>query len=264
MLPLHPFHAQSPFRQRTSISRSGSCPTLSKSKPRAPAQETQSPLIVAKGSNVWAIHASDARHRRPDVWTLQMGQAPTKAGLVQENEAASPLRSWKTPVSACAFPPEWQRELARPCRSDSDLRREACKSVCEPARANPNQPTDRNWLWQRPGPEQALQAAIEVDNSHTASSPASGSPNSTSRKQRAIAPVQASRSPASSPLSGTNDALSIRVAIVGAGPVGLWVAVLLARAHARLFSTSSGFRITRLPGAPEINVPWPLCCVLMF
>ncbi|CAE7192766.1 unnamed protein product [Symbiodinium pilosum] len=66
--------------------------------------------------------------------------------------------------------------------------------------------------------------------------------------------MQASRSPASSPLSGTNDALSIRVAIVGAGPVGLWVAVLLARAHARLFSTSSGFRITRLPGAPEINV----------
>lgn len=45
-----------------------------------------------------------------------------------------------------------------------------------------------------------------------------------------------------------------RVAVIGAGPVGLWIAVLLARAHARFFHTSSGFRISRLPQAPSINV----------
>jgi len=45
-----------------------------------------------------------------------------------------------------------------------------------------------------------------------------------------------------------------RVAVVGAGPVGLWIAVLLARAHARFFQTSSGFRISRHPQAPVINV----------
>ena len=47
-----------------------------------------------------------------------------------------------------------------------------------------------------------------------------------------------------------------RVAVVGAGPVGLWIAVLLARAHARFFQTSSGFRISRHPQAPVINVIW--------
>lgn len=45
-----------------------------------------------------------------------------------------------------------------------------------------------------------------------------------------------------------------RVAVVGAGPVGLWIAVLLARAHARFFQTSSGIRISRHPQAPVINV----------
>lgn len=52
------------------------------------------------------------------------------------------------------------------------------------------------------------------------------------------------------PMEGT------RVAVIGAGPVGLWIAVLLARAHARFFHTSSGFRISRLPQAPSINVAW--------
>ena len=46
----------------------------------------------------------------------------------------------------------------------------------------------------------------------------------------------------------------VRVAVVGAGPVGLWIAVVLARAHAKFFHTSGGFRISRLPHAPLINV----------
>eukprot|EP00927_Polykrikos_kofoidii_P030098 TRINITY_DN25957_c0_g1_i1.p1 TRINITY_DN25957_c0_g1~~TRINITY_DN25957_c0_g1_i1.p1 ORF type:complete len:770 (+),score=104.31 TRINITY_DN25957_c0_g1_i1:90-2399(+) len=45
-----------------------------------------------------------------------------------------------------------------------------------------------------------------------------------------------------------------RVAIVGGGPVGLWVAVMLARQNARLFCTQEGFRISRLPLAPVVNV----------
>eukprot|EP00930_Biecheleria_cincta_P068695 TRINITY_DN5642_c0_g1_i1.p1 TRINITY_DN5642_c0_g1~~TRINITY_DN5642_c0_g1_i1.p1 ORF type:complete len:696 (-),score=80.27 TRINITY_DN5642_c0_g1_i1:80-2167(-) len=45
-----------------------------------------------------------------------------------------------------------------------------------------------------------------------------------------------------------------RVAVVGAGPVGLWIAVLLARVHARLLLTSSGVKIERPPTAPIIDV----------
>eukprot|EP00931_Biecheleriopsis_adriatica_P118814 TRINITY_DN94131_c0_g1_i1.p1 TRINITY_DN94131_c0_g1~~TRINITY_DN94131_c0_g1_i1.p1 ORF type:complete len:710 (+),score=137.03 TRINITY_DN94131_c0_g1_i1:152-2281(+) len=45
-----------------------------------------------------------------------------------------------------------------------------------------------------------------------------------------------------------------RVAIIGAGPVGLWIAVMLAREHAHLFLTAKGFRISRPPQAPIINV----------
>lgn len=45
-----------------------------------------------------------------------------------------------------------------------------------------------------------------------------------------------------------------RVAVIGAGPVGLWIAVLLARAHARLFLTTSGVKMERPPTAPIINV----------
>ena len=45
-----------------------------------------------------------------------------------------------------------------------------------------------------------------------------------------------------------------RVAVVGAGPVGLWVAVLLARASAKLFPTQQGFRISRQEQAPSIDV----------
>ena len=55
-----------------------------------------------------------------------------------------------------------------------------------------------------------------------------------------------------------------RIAIIGAGPVGLWVAVLLARAHARFFYTSSGYRITRQPQAPLINVSWHTLGISVF
>ena len=54
--------------------------------------------------------------------------------------------------------------------------------------------------------------------------------------------------------TGAPEAPPTRIAVVGAGPVGLWIAVLLARAHARIFQTSTGFRISRHPQAPVINV----------
>eukprot|EP00929_Paragymnodinium_shiwhaense_P054301 TRINITY_DN27200_c0_g1_i1.p1 TRINITY_DN27200_c0_g1~~TRINITY_DN27200_c0_g1_i1.p1 ORF type:complete len:641 (+),score=122.38 TRINITY_DN27200_c0_g1_i1:161-2083(+) len=46
----------------------------------------------------------------------------------------------------------------------------------------------------------------------------------------------------------------VRIAIVGAGPVGLWIAVLLARQHARLFTTQTSVRISKKPLAPEITI----------
>lgn len=46
-----------------------------------------------------------------------------------------------------------------------------------------------------------------------------------------------------------------KVAIIGAGPVGLWIAVLLAREHATIVHTpGSSPRIGQLPGAPRIDV----------
>eukprot|EP00746_Dinoflagellata_sp_MGD_P156490 gnl/MRDRNA2_/MRDRNA2_85846_c0_seq1.p1 gnl/MRDRNA2_/MRDRNA2_85846_c0~~gnl/MRDRNA2_/MRDRNA2_85846_c0_seq1.p1 ORF type:complete len:522 (+),score=87.96 gnl/MRDRNA2_/MRDRNA2_85846_c0_seq1:57-1568(+) len=45
-----------------------------------------------------------------------------------------------------------------------------------------------------------------------------------------------------------------RVAIIGAGPVGLWAAVLICRDHARLFTTSTTTRIAKAPLAPVVNV----------
>ena len=45
-----------------------------------------------------------------------------------------------------------------------------------------------------------------------------------------------------------------RVAIVGAGPVGLWLAVLLARKHASFTNGPNGPCITRNKGAPTIDV----------
>mmetsp|Transcript_101208 Transcript_101208/g.179746 ORF Transcript_101208/g.179746 Transcript_101208/m.179746 type:complete len:735 (+) Transcript_101208:99-2303(+) len=47
---------------------------------------------------------------------------------------------------------------------------------------------------------------------------------------------------------------AVKVAVIGAGPVGLWVALLLARKHAQLFSTTAGFRISRPPLAPTVTV----------
>lgn len=46
----------------------------------------------------------------------------------------------------------------------------------------------------------------------------------------------------------------VRVAVIGAGPVGLFVAVLLAREHARLSRTSTEVRISRQALAPYIRV----------
>lgn len=46
-----------------------------------------------------------------------------------------------------------------------------------------------------------------------------------------------------------------RVAVVGAGPVGLWVSVLMAREHSFLADTHVGApRITRTPSAPSIDL----------
>lgn len=47
-----------------------------------------------------------------------------------------------------------------------------------------------------------------------------------------------------------------RVAVVGAGPVGLWVSILMAREHAHLVDTFGGAapRITRPPSAPTIDL----------
>jgi hypothetical protein len=44
------------------------------------------------------------------------------------------------------------------------------------------------------------------------------------------------------------------VAIVGGGPAGLWLAVLLARKHAQLANGANGVVITRAPNAPTIHV----------
>lgn len=46
-----------------------------------------------------------------------------------------------------------------------------------------------------------------------------------------------------------------RVAIVGAGPVGMWIAVMLCREHAQIVDTCSGApRIHRPPSAPTVDV----------
>ena len=45
-----------------------------------------------------------------------------------------------------------------------------------------------------------------------------------------------------------------RIAIVGAGPAGLWLAVLLARKHATLTLTGNAVKITRNSHAPQIDV----------
>ena len=45
-----------------------------------------------------------------------------------------------------------------------------------------------------------------------------------------------------------------KIAIIGAGPVGLWLAVLIGRETARINATSSGIRIDRLPHSPKIDI----------
>jgi len=70
-----------------------------------------------------------------------------------------------------------------------------------------------------------------------------------SRESRAF--IQRKRADADKALNIEKPA---RIAVVGAGPVGLWVAVLLAREHAKMFATTAGFRITRPPSAPIIDV----------
>ncbi|OLP98432.1 hypothetical protein AK812_SmicGene19088 [Symbiodinium microadriaticum] len=234
------FHVRSAARSRdvpdahanvsnTSIaSESGSCPA--KPKPSVQMHEVQTPVIV-EGSNVWAAKRSGSEFQaRLGVWAMkrQWSEATlTKPSpvLALREELVSPFqKSQPHKRGSCGTSAIWHIGS-----------RKACIQGWEPLSP------------QREQKEQVLAAPL---HRLPAAQAAHGSPSPVKSPRLTAPPLLP---PQSSP--PREDAVPrARVAIVGAGPVGLWVAVLLARAHARLFFTASGFRIKRLPGAPDINV----------
>ena len=79
-------------------------------------------------------------------------------------------------------------------------------------------------------------------------------PSKSSPLLRATKTAPATAPAAKAPKACAPPAPGARVAVVGAGPVGLWTAVLLSRASAKLFKTQQGFRIRRAEQAPSIDV----------
>lgn len=229
-LPSRPHHTRSPLHAPFSLARSGSCPA--KLKPSVQTPEVQTPVIVAEGSNVWATKRSGSEFQaRLGVWAMkrQWSEAtltkPSSVLTVKE-EVLSPFgKSQPQKRGSCGTSAIWQMGS-----------RKACIQGWEPLSP------------QREQKEQVLPSQL------LRRLPAAHAPHSASRvKSPSLTAPVPLLPPQSSP--PREDAVPrARVAIVGAGPVGLWVAVLLARAHARLFFTASGFRIKRLPGAPDINV----------
>lgn len=228
MLPSRPHHARNPLHPPSSLARSGSCPA--KPKPSVQMHEVQTPVIV-EGSNVWAAKRSGSEFQaRLGVWAMkrQWSEATlTKPSpvLALREELVSPFqKSQPHKRGSCGTSAIWHIGS-----------RKACIQGWEPLSP------------QREQKEQVLAAPL---HRLPAAQAAHGSPSPVKSPRLTAPPLLP---PQSSP--PREDAVPrARVAIVGAGPVGLWVAVLLARAHARLFFTASGFRIKRLPGAPDINV----------
>ena len=238
MLPSRPHHARNPLHPPSSLARSGSCPA--KPKPSVQMHEVQTPVIV-EGSNVWAAKRSGSEFQaRLGVWAMkrQWSEATlTKPSpvLALREELVSPFqKSQPHKRGSCGTSAIWHIGS-----------RKACIQGWEPLSP------------QREQKEQVLAAPL---HRLPAAQAAHGSPSPVKSPRLTAPPLLP---PQSSP--PREDAVPrARVAIVGAGPVGLWVAVLLARAHARLFFTASGFRIKRLPGAPDINelqLEWHTGCI---
>ena len=259
-----------PHQAQRSLKRSGSCPALSKTKSRATRpQETQAiqaQFISAEGSNVWAARRPDVCQSHVDLgagkvwqWSEAMAAQPR---AVLGVTALSPLHGCKRSQPFRAFgmrAPVRQVSFGR-SYSHSDLKEgsEAPKLesqgwellapiLCESAQNA--QQKDQSWTPgpvppgpQPPGPQGPVRPESPSVPLYTRMLPTTPTPVIRSSEPSPFRRVESDAMPRA------------RVAIVGAGPVGLWVAVLLARAHSRLFFTSSGFRIKRLPGAPHINV----------
>ena len=268
MLPPHASTPPSPFRTRAPMARSGSCPTLTNSKPRAFEHDIRASSILARGNNVWASRRPGACQTRTDagLWTLRQFSYKTlkQNQLVHEVSLQSQpadRRAHDSHAAASASSPLWQVG-GRLCDRSGSGWQLPCKHVWEAACPEIYQQDGEH---RRAGLQHMTQALTVEDVSNGVASPASGSHGSPTSAFASRKTTPLVHSADALPLRGVTEALPrVRVAIVGAGPVGLWVAVLLARAHARLFSTSSGFRISRLPGAPAIHAAWPVTSCLAF
>ena len=225
--PLRPSH-QSP------LSRSGSCPVLRKpahsghpGPGRGPTAPSHSPTnLMATGSNVWA-------------WKSWMGAEH------QLGTSKSEFRLWAPAAAIRPAPTESLHSLPRGLPS-------CFPSHCSKSMAPPPTPAQTAPcllpLERRPLLEAGQSSASPW------SSPGHASHVSHASEPQELRPASPSASCGSVSPTGAPEAPPTRIAVVGAGPVGLWIAVLLARAHARIFQTSTGFRISRHPQAPVINV----------
>eukprot|EP00435_Cladocopium_sp_Y103_P048666 s1358_g14.t1 len=195
---------------------------------RGPTAPSHSPTsLMATGSNVWA-------------WKSWMGsehQLGTSKSDFRLWAPAAPVRPAPTESLPHSLPHSLPQKLPS-CFPSS-------KSVASnPAQTAPCLlPLERRPL-REAGPGSASPWSSPSHASHVshASEPQELRAASPSASCGSVSPMGAPETPPT------------RIAVVGAGPVGLWIAVLLARAHARIFQTSTGFRISRHPQAPVINV----------
>ena len=212
------------------LSRSGSCPVLRKTgpvgpvgpaDPRAPSHSPS--ILMATGCNLWV----------PKSWTAsehRLGDSHTK---VSSQTSQTFKRDSSMPSLSCLSSPTFSGAKIDKIDRGSGAGPLLPLEALSPPVASTTSPF-RNREMMPTSPGNASSAGLSI--------------GSVSPK------FQTEGSPKGPPGQEPPPVPPTRVAVVGAGPVGLWIAVLLARAHARFFQTSSGFRISRHPQAPVINV----------
>ena len=221
------------------LSRSGSCPVLRKmgpvgpvgpADPRAPSHSPS--ILMATGCNLWVPKSWTAsEHRLGDSQTKVSSQ--TSQTFKRDSSMPSLVPSGpSSPTFArgAKMSDKIDRSGAGPC-GPCLLPLEA---LSQPPVASTTSPFRNREMMEKASPGNAS-SGLSI-GSVSPKFQTEGSPKGPPGQEPLVPPT--------------------RVAVVGAGPVGLWIAVLLARAHARFFQTSSGFRISRHPQAPVINVIW--------
>lgn len=219
------------------LSRSGSCPVLRKTgpvgpvgpaDPRAPSHSPS--ILMATGCNLWVPKSWNASEHR------LVGDSQTK---VSSQTSQTFKRDSSMPSLSCLSSPTFSG--AKIDKIDRGPGAGPCGpcllplEALSPPVASTTSPFRNREMMEKTSPGNASSAGLSIGS--VSPKFQSGSPKTPVTTVEPLVPPT-------------------RVAVVGAGPVGLWIAVLLARAHARFFQTSSGFRISRHPQAPVINVIW--------